>query len=182
MGKALPIILHGELRFATLPQIVFGIDEAERPFAIGCNLRVALEVGFDADLFRDRVHIEATRYDRRSTDALISIGLGTSTGITNLVTKNYGRVRNWGYEGLVNARLVDMKAVSFDLTLNGAIMNNQLVAANDTGFIPGPYGSGEYLKALEAIFGNTHDKLVLSEIENKDAIYDSIKLFLGKGK
>ncbi len=27
-----------------------------------------------------------------------------------------------------------------------------------------------------------HDKLVLSEIENKEAIYDSIKAFLGKGK
>jgi len=65
--------------------------------------------------------------------------------VTNLVTKNYGRVRNWGYEGLVNARLVDTKTVSFDLTLNGAIMDNQLAAANDTGFIPGPYGAGDYL-------------------------------------
>ncbi len=31
-------------------------------------------------------------------------------------------------------------------------------------------------------FGEKHEKLVLSEIENKEAIYDSIKAFLGKGK
>ena len=35
---------------------------------------------------------------------------------------------------------------------------------------------------LEEAFGNEHEKLVLSEIENKEAIYDSIKKFLGKGK
>jgi hypothetical protein len=45
-----------------------------------------------------------------------------------------------------------------------------------------PYGSGEYMHALEARFGDIHDKLVLSEIENKDTIFDSIRRFLGKGK
>ena len=50
------------------------------------------------------------------------------------------------------------------------------------GQVESPYGSGEYIRALEAIFGDDHEKLVLSEIEDKDGIYDSIKLFLGKGK
>ena len=50
------------------------------------------------------------------------------------------------------------------------------------GQVESPYGSGEYLKALEAIYGRDHEKLVLSEIEDKAGIYDSIKLFLGKGK
>ena len=50
------------------------------------------------------------------------------------------------------------------------------------GQVESTYGSGEFLKALENAFGKDHDKLVLSEIENKDAIYDSIKKFLGKGK
>jgi sporulation protein YhbH len=50
------------------------------------------------------------------------------------------------------------------------------------GQVESPYGSGEYLKALEALFGRDHEKLILSEIEDKAAIYDSIKLFLGKGK
>ncbi len=50
------------------------------------------------------------------------------------------------------------------------------------GQVESPYGSGEFLKALKAGFGDQEEKLVLSEIENKEAIYDSIKLFLGKGK
>ena len=32
------------------------------------------------------------------------------------------------------------------------------------------------------IFGEEHENLILSEIPDKEAIYDSIKLFLGKGK
>src|SRR5205814_10206357 len=39
------------------------------------------ELGFDADLFRDRVHVEGTRYDRRSTDALVDASLASSTGL-----------------------------------------------------------------------------------------------------
>jgi len=50
------------------------------------------------------------------------------------------------------------------------------------GQVESPYGSGEYIRSLRGVFGDDHDKVVLSEIENKEAIYDSIKLFLGKGK
>lgn len=50
------------------------------------------------------------------------------------------------------------------------------------GQVESPYGSGEFLRVLEEAFGRKHDTLILSEIENKEAIYDSIKTFLGKGK
>jgi len=50
------------------------------------------------------------------------------------------------------------------------------------GQVESPYGSGEYIRALEAVFGDAQDNLILSEIEDKEAIFDSIKLFLGKGK
>ena len=50
------------------------------------------------------------------------------------------------------------------------------------GQVESPYGSGEYIRALKGRFGDKHEKLVLSEIEDKEAIYDSIKAFLGKGK
>mgnify|MGYP001616790772 FL=1 len=49
------------------------------------------------------------------------------------------------------------------------------------GQVKSPYGSGDYIRELKRINGK-HDNLVLSEIPNRDAIYDSIKLFLGKGK
>ncbi|MEX0794081.1 MAG: DUF444 family protein [Pirellulaceae bacterium] len=50
------------------------------------------------------------------------------------------------------------------------------------GQVESPYGSGEYIKSLVAHFGKQHETLILSHIEDKDAIYESIKTFLGKGK
>jgi len=50
------------------------------------------------------------------------------------------------------------------------------------GQVESPYGSGEYMKSLISKFGKNDPTLILSHIEDKDAIYDSIKQFLGKGK
>jgi hypothetical protein len=47
--------------------------------------------------------------------------------------------------------------------------------------VESPYGSGDYIRELKRIAGN-HDNLILSEIENKESIYESIRTFLGKGK
>ena len=49
------------------------------------------------------------------------------------------------------------------------------------GQVKSPYGSGDFIRELKRINGK-HENLVLSEINNRDGIYDSIKLFLGKGK
>ena len=49
------------------------------------------------------------------------------------------------------------------------------------GQVESPYGSGEYIRELKNI-QEAWDKLTLSEIDSKEAIYDSIKEFLGKGK
>ena len=49
------------------------------------------------------------------------------------------------------------------------------------GQVESPYGSGEYIRSLEGVFGEDHEKLVLAEIEDREAIFDAIKVFLGKG-
>ena len=49
------------------------------------------------------------------------------------------------------------------------------------GQVESPYGSGLFLRDLRENFAE-HDLLVTSEIRGKDAIIDSIKTFLGKGK
>ncbi|HET6372760.1 MAG TPA: DUF444 family protein, partial [Candidatus Polarisedimenticolia bacterium] len=49
------------------------------------------------------------------------------------------------------------------------------------GQVESPYGTGQFLPDLrEAFSGN--EKLVASQIESKEAIYTSIKEFLGKGR
>jgi uncharacterized sporulation protein YeaH/YhbH (DUF444 family) len=49
------------------------------------------------------------------------------------------------------------------------------------GQVESPYGSGQFIKDLREAFGD-EDNVILSEIPNRDAIYSSIKDFLGKGK
>jgi uncharacterized sporulation protein YeaH/YhbH (DUF444 family) len=47
--------------------------------------------------------------------------------------------------------------------------------------VASPYGSGAFINDLAAQFEDT-DNLILSEINSKEEIYDSIRQFLGKGK
>src|SRR5579872_1137610 len=49
------------------------------------------------------------------------------------------------------------------------------------GQVESPYGSGEYIRELRRI-QDSWENLTLSEIDGKEAIYESIKVFLGKGK
>lgn len=50
------------------------------------------------------------------------------------------------------------------------------------GQVDSRYGSGQFYKDLNEHFGKTNDSVILSRIENKDGILQSIKDFLGKGK
>ncbi len=50
------------------------------------------------------------------------------------------------------------------------------------GQVESPYGSGEYLRTLRDKLLADVDNLLLSEIRDRNGIFDSIKLFLGKGK
>ena len=49
------------------------------------------------------------------------------------------------------------------------------------GQVESPYGSGQFIKDLREAIGESHN-VALSEIADKDAIYASIKDFLGKGR
>lgn len=49
------------------------------------------------------------------------------------------------------------------------------------GQVESQYGSGQFMKDLQNKLG-TEEKLIVSKIENRDAIYGSIKEFLKKGK
>jgi uncharacterized sporulation protein YeaH/YhbH (DUF444 family) len=63
------------------------------------------------------------------------------------------------------------------------LRNDILPAVNQFAYgqVESPYGSGQFIKDLRESVGDT-DKVALSEIADKDAIYQSIKDFLGRGK
>lgn len=65
------------------------------------------------------------------------------------------------------------------------ILNESLLPASNVfcyGQVESRYGSGQFYKDLTEQFGSQHEDVILSKIENKDGILQSIKDFLGKGK
>ena len=64
------------------------------------------------------------------------------------------------------------------------IMKQEILPASNVfsyGQVESPYGSGQFIKDLREHFGGD-EKVITSEIRDKDAIVGSIKEFLGKGK
>ncbi len=65
------------------------------------------------------------------------------------------------------------------------ILKNDLFTASNVfcyGQVDSRYGTGQFYKDLIDVFGESSDDLILSKIENREGIFDSIKQFLGKGK
>jgi len=49
------------------------------------------------------------------------------------------------------------------------------------GQVESPYGSGQFIKDLRENFGDD-ERIITSEVKDRDAIMGSIRDFLGKGK
>ncbi|MDF1504310.1 SusC/RagA family TonB-linked outer membrane protein [Roseisolibacter sp. H3M3-2] len=86
-----------------------------------------LELGVDGTFWNSRLTAELTYYNKRSTDALFSRVLPPSagTGATSRL-ENLGAVRNWGWESLINAQLLQRRAFGWDVTFNGSMNSNEL--------------------------------------------------------
>lgn len=65
------------------------------------------------------------------------------------------------------------------------LLDNHIIPASNVfcyGQVDSRYGSGQFYKDLGAKYGMDSDDIILSRIKDKDAILDSIKDFLSKGK
>lgn len=73
----------------------------------------------------------------------------------------------------------DDTKVCLDLMDNFLLPNSNMFCY---GQVESRYGSGQFYKDLTQKYGEKHDEVILSKIKDKEAILDSIKEFLGKGK
>jgi len=109
---------------------VDGVDQAAIVFsAIGNpNLKPErareLELGFDADLLSQRVHLEVTGYNKRTADALIARTVAPSVGASATRLENLGAVVNRGIEFLIDARVFDRPAWGWSVSLSGSHNTN----------------------------------------------------------
>src|SRR5262249_23010933 len=92
-----------------------------------------LEGGFDVSfLDNERVHLEATMYRKISNDAISARTMPYSVGDGWSYSTNIGKVENRGVELTVAGKLLERRAVAWDLTVNATRNTNKLVSSANT--------------------------------------------------
>lgn len=91
------------------------------------------ELGFDWSFLEDRVDFNVTYYDKTTTDLLIEQPLPPSGGVGDDRFVNLGEVNNSGWELGLNTRILESPQYLWDLGLQYATNNNELI---DLGTLP----------------------------------------------
>lgn len=73
-----------------------------------------LELGTEMRFFKQRLGLEVTWYDKRSTNLIYAIGLPQTTGYSSFYT-NLGEIRNTGWEAALDVKPVTIKNFEWDI-------------------------------------------------------------------
>ena len=115
------------------------------------ELSTELEGGLDLGLLNSRLSLELTYYNKSTRDALIQRQLAPSTGAQSRF-ENLGEVTNKGIEGTINAAVLDLPNVKWNVTLNGSVNSNRLVTLG--------VGVDTIFFGLGAVDGNSSQRFV----------------------
>lgn len=92
-----------------------------------------LELGFDTEFFDNRLGVELTHFNKKSTDALVrqplapSSGAGSATsGTAGTRFVNLGEVQNTGWELLLRGQPIRTNDIGLSFTLSGSSVKNRL--------------------------------------------------------
>ncbi|HYL57006.1 MAG TPA: TonB-dependent receptor, partial [Gemmatimonadales bacterium] len=99
------------------------------------------ETGFDADLINQRLHFEATYYNKDSKDGLIAVQVAPSVGESFTRFDNLGEVNNKGFELLLTAQLIRRPDFQWSITAS-AWGNKNRVLKTDANNTPIIFGLG----------------------------------------
>jgi len=91
------------------------------------------ETGFDADVINQRIHFEATYYNKDSKDGLIAVQLAPSIGESFTRFDNLGEVSNKGYELLLTAQVVNRPDVQWSVTASAWGNKNRVLKTDSIG-------------------------------------------------
>ena len=87
------------------------------------------ESGFESRMFNSAVDFDFTFYDKKTHDALIAQPIaGSAAPSATTITRNLGSVENSGLEATLTARLLDRRALGWDVTLAGSHNTNKVLS------------------------------------------------------
>jgi TonB-linked SusC/RagA family outer membrane protein len=92
-----------------------------------------VEVGFDLGLLDDRITATYTNYHRTTSDAIVRAPVQPSSGFPGVRVVNLGKVKAWGNELGLNARVLEGKKLAWDLGVNYGTSHNEIL---DLGGLP----------------------------------------------
>ena len=89
------------------PEAVFTNTPALTPYnpgntVLAPEITTAIDLGFDAGLFGDRLGLEATYYQQKTSDAITAVVLPPSEGFSQSQKQNIGGIFNGGWEASIN--------------------------------------------------------------------------------
>ena len=91
-----------------------------------------VEMGFDAALFSNRVGLDFTYYNARTTDALFQVPRQPVTG-QGTQQENVGEIWNWGVETALNVQVLNTRSLAWSLGGNFQFNHNEVT---DMGGVP----------------------------------------------
>ena len=121
------------------------------------EMTTEFEVGLNLAFFNNRINIDAAYYNRNTDDQIFTLPVDPATGYSSMVT-NFGKVRNRGFELLVNTVPVQTKNFRWELGFNFAKNNNKVISmpasldggmVNINGFSAG--NDAVYMRAVEGL-------------------------------
>lgn len=85
-----------------------------------------LEIGAEMKFFKDRLSLDFTWYNKKSTDEILPVPTSTTTGYSGAVL-NIGELRNKGVEALVSGVVLKNEDFSWTSSVNGSYNDNKVI-------------------------------------------------------
>ena len=106
--------------------------------------------GIDLGLWRDRVNIVFDAYYKKTSDLLLVVPMGFSSGVTSQL-QNVGNVVNKGVEFAVNGTILQRKNLSWNISANIAYNNNKITDMGSTNNVIQGSDNQQILRRGEAL-------------------------------
>ena len=85
------------------------------------------EIGAELRFLNNRLGVDLTYYNQVTTDDILQASIAETSGF-GATTINIGEMKNQGFEVLITARPIQNDDFSWDVTINGSINDNEVVA------------------------------------------------------
>ncbi|WP_225872253.1 SusC/RagA family TonB-linked outer membrane protein [Pedobacter frigidisoli] len=85
-----------------------------------------LEIGTELRFFGDRLNLDVTWYNKKSTDEILDVPTSTTTGYSG-ATLNIGELQNKGVEALISGVVLKNKDFNWTSSLNGSYNDNKVI-------------------------------------------------------